>query len=78
MPFSLFPPKETVLNFSEALSELDDVLQDLSDGLFAGEVSSGPFAEEGFERIGAQVSLPSHDIVYCAVQKKEARNASVS
>jgi hypothetical protein len=59
----LFPPKEPVLDFLNAILELGDNLQDLTDGLFGGEVSSRPLAEERFKGIGAQVNLLSHELV---------------
>jgi hypothetical protein len=64
LSFCLFTPQESILDFSDPILEFGNDLQDLADGLFGGDVSPGPLAEEGFEWIGAHRYFLSHEIVY--------------
>jgi hypothetical protein len=59
----LFPSKEPILDFLDPVLELGYELQNLPDGLFGGDISSGPLAKQGFEWVGAQENLLSHDFV---------------
>ena len=75
----MFPAQEPVLNFFDSILEFGQKLQDLADGLFGGEVSSGPLAEEGFERIGAHVVFfPfTRNRVWCGINKEVARQGGL-
>ena len=68
----LFPPEEPVLDDTDFLVELGENLKDLANGLFGGEVSSGPLAEECFEGIGAH-GISFHTISCTTMEKKRSK-----